>query len=175
VVNVSCVAVLSVWGEGQGGGVRAALASMTRNPIILACAAGLTLNLLAAPMPPLVRSTFDLLSPAALPMGLLTAGAGLQIAAAARRPLVIGGVAAVKLLVLPALMFGYCRLYGGDALAQGVALAAGTAPGAAASYVLARQMGGDAPLMAGIIAVTTLASAVTIPLVLALAHAAFGL
>ena len=32
--------------------------------------------------------------------------------------------------------------------------------------VLARQMGGDAPLMAGIVAFTTLASVITIPLLL---------
>jgi hypothetical protein len=46
----------------------------------------------------------------------------------------------------------------------------GAAPGAAASYVLARQMGGDAPLMAGIVAMTTVTSALTIPLFLALFH-----
>ena len=170
VVNVSCVAVLSVWGAGQERGVRPALVSMGRNPIILACAAGLGLNLVGAPEVPLARATFDLLSPAALPMGLLTAGAGLQLATVAKRPLVIAGVGAAKLLLLPVLMLLWCRVYGGDATAQGVALAAGAAPGAAASYVLARQMGGDAPLMAGIVAFTTLASAATIPLVLALFH-----
>ena len=66
-------------------------------------------------------------------------------------------------------MCGFVRfLFGGDPLSQGVALACGSAPGAAASYVLARQMGGDAPLMAGIVAFTTLASVVTIPLLLLL-------
>ena len=44
------------------------------------------------------------------------------------------------------------------------------APGAAASYMLARQMGGDAPLMAGIIALTTVGSAVMIPILLAVFH-----
>lgn len=43
-------------------------------------------------------------------------------------------------------------------------------PGAAASYVLASQMGGDAPLMAGIVAFTTVASLVTIPTLQALFH-----
>jgi hypothetical protein len=63
-------------------------------------------------------------------------------------------------------------LLGGDPLAQGVALLCGAAPGAAASYILARQMGGDAPLMAGIVALTTVGSAFTIPLLLTLFHLA---
>ena len=38
------------------------------------------------------------------------------------------------------------------------------------SYILARQMGGDAPLIAGVIALTTVGSAVVIPILLALFH-----
>ena len=99
------------------------------------------------------------------------AGAGLNFAAAAARPVTIGVVCVMKLLVLPVLMWALCRAFGGDPLSQGVALACGSAPGASASYVLAREMGGDAPLMAGIVAFTTVASVVTIPLLLVL----FGL
>jgi malonate transporter len=36
-------------------------------------------------------------------------------------------------------------------------------PSAPASYVLAREMGGDAPLMAGIVTVTTILALITIP------------
>ena len=51
-------------------------------------------------------------------------------------------------------------------MAQGLALLAGASPGAAASYVMARQMGGDAPLMAGVVALTPVVSAFTIPILL---------
>jgi predicted permease len=115
-------------------------------------------------------SNIDLLSTAALTMGLVVAGAGLSFAYVHRRRWLIASVSAVKLLVLPVLMWGLCRLAGGDETAQGVALLVGSAPGAAASYVLARQMGGDAPLMAGIVAFTTAASLVTIPLLLMVFH-----
>ena len=40
-------------------------------------------------------------------------------------------------------------------------------PTASPSYILARQLGGDAPLMAGIVAVQTVLAAVAIPLALA--------
>ena len=41
-------------------------------------------------------------------------------------------------------------------------------PTASSSYILARQLGGDAPLMAGITAVQTVLAVAAIPLVLAL-------
>ena len=41
-------------------------------------------------------------------------------------------------------------------------------PGSPAAYILARQMGGDGRLMAGIITLTTLASVVTLPAWIAL-------
>lgn len=46
---------------------------------------------------------------------------------------------------MPPLMWFIAWALGGDSLAQGIALICGAAPGSAASYILARQMGGDAP------------------------------
>jgi predicted permease len=39
-------------------------------------------------------------------------------------------------------------------------------PASPAAYVLARQLGGDAPLMAGILTIQTAAAAITLPVVL---------
>jgi len=47
-----------------------------------------------------------------------------------------------------------------------VALIAATVPTAAASYILARQMGGDAPLMAEIITLQTVLAMITMPVIL---------
>jgi predicted permease len=171
-VNVASVLVLSKWGAGQGGGWGEALRSLLRNPVLWACTAGGLLNASGLRPTGVLNDGLELVSAAALPLGLLVAGSGLDFANVRARPRVIAGVSVVKLLVLPLLMWGYCRALGGDELAQGLALTCGSAPGAAASYVLARQMGGDAPLMAGIVAFTTVAALVTLPLVLGLAHLA---
>ncbi len=170
VINVVCVLVLAKWGEGQGGGLKQSLLGLARNPVLWACGVGLLLNILHVPQPKVVASVLDLLSDAALAVGLLTAGGGLSFTYAVSRPWLIGAVSLLKLIVLPILMWWFCRLLGGDSLAQGIALACGSAPGAAASYVLARQMGGDARLMAGIVAFTTAASLITIPTLMALFH-----
>lgn len=166
-LNVICVLALAKWGAGQGGGWRLALRSLARNPIIWACGIGAALNLAGLKPHPLMEGVFELMGPGAIALGLITAGAGLSFRYAAARPVLILTVSTIKLLILPVAMYYVCGWLGGDRTAQGVALLAGAAPGAAASYVLARQMGGDAPLMAGVVAFTTVASAATIPLLLA--------
>ncbi len=166
-LNVVCVLVLARWGAGQGGGWRLALSSLARNPIIWACGAGAALNLTGVPKPDLVMGVFDLMGPGAIALGLITAGAGLSFRYAVSRPVLMLTVTLIKLIVLPVGMFWLTGILGGDRLAQGLALLAGASPGAAASYVMARQMGGDAPLMAGVVALTTVVSAFTIPVLLA--------
>ena len=173
VTNIACVAVLARWGTDQHGVSPLALAkAMLANPILVACLTGLALNVLHVPPIPGISDTLKLLGGAALPLGLIVAGAGLSFAEVARRKWTVVGVTVVKLMVMPPLMWGLCVLYGGDELAQATALLCGAAPGAAAAYLLARQMGGDAPLMAGIIALTTVGSALGIPVALALFHLA---
>lgn len=173
VTNIVCVVALARWGADQRGTRPLALAkAVFSNPILLACLIGLALNFAHVPRLPGISDTLMLLGGAALPLGLIVAGAGLSFAEVARRKWTVMGVSFVKLVIMPPLMWGLCVLLGGDQMAQGVALLCGAAPGAAASYILARQMGGDAPLMAGIVALTTVGSALSIPILLALFHLA---
>jgi len=173
VTNIACVIVLVRWGADQRALSPLSLASaIASNPILLACLIGLGLNLSGVPRLAGISDTLELLGAAALPLGLIVAGAGLSFAEVARRRVAIGSVGFIKLVVTPPLMWGLCVLYGGDATAQAIALLCGASPGAASSYILARQMGGDAPLMAGIVALTTVGSAISIPILLALFHLA---
>ena len=59
-------------------------------------------------------------------------------------------------------------LVGGGPLEAAVAAGLGGTPTAAAAYTLAREMGGDAQLVAAIITATTLLSFLTLPLVIGL-------
>lgn len=173
VTNLMSVVVMMRWG-GAGGrmSTRTLIEANLANPILVACLIGLGLNFAGVPRLSGLSDTLALLGGAALPVGLIVAGAGLSFAEVARRRVTVGAVTFVKLIITPFAMWGLCRLYGGGEMAQGVALLCGAAPGAAASYILARQMGGDAPLMAGIVAMTTVGSAVVIPVLLALFHLA---
>ncbi|WP_392353556.1 AEC family transporter [Brevundimonas sp. LF-1] len=173
VSNILSVIVLAKWGADQrGASPKALFRAMMSNPILLACLLGLALNFSGAPKPPGVAETLQLLGSAALPLGLIVAGAGLSFRELARTRVTVGAVVVVKMIVTPLAMWQLARLYGGDEMAQGIALLCGAAPGAASAYVLARQMGGDAPLMAGIIAATTVFSVIGIPTALLLFHLA---
>jgi len=74
-----------------------------------------------------------------------------------------------KRQVLPAATALACRALGVGGTAAEVALLFAAMPTASSAYILARQLGGDAPLMAAITTAQTIAAAAAIPLVLALA------
>ncbi len=172
--NMICILVLAQWGEPEGETPVRTPQWFTRtlltNPIFASCLVGLACNALHTPSFPVVDKVLTMLGQAAIPTGLILAGAGLSFSYIVRKPALVTGVSLFKVLVMPILAWLICKSLGGDSLAQGVALACGAAPCAAAAYVQARHMGGDAPLMAGIVAMTTTVSAVTMPLLLFLFH-----
>ncbi|MGN6422520.1 MAG: AEC family transporter [Asticcacaulis sp.] len=174
VTNLLSILALAHWGDMGAETVRKTPLQLARtvisNPIFAACLLGLLLNLLRVPHLPPLEKALNMLGEAAIPTGLILAGAGLSFGYVARQPWLTAGTAAYKVLIMPLICWGLCRALGGDALAQGVALCCGAAPSAAAAYVLARHMGGDAPLMAGIIALTTVLSAAAMPLLLIAFH-----
>jgi hypothetical protein len=165
VVNILCVVALSRYAQARNT-LADATRSLATNPIVLACVAGLALNALHVPHDVVTDRLFKLMGDAALPLGLILAGSGLSFAQAFKNTPLIVLTSALKLLVMPVVMVTLARLFGADPLACNVALLCGAAPGAAASYVLAKQMGGDAPLMAGIVAATVVLSALTMPVML---------
>jgi predicted permease len=71
---------------------------------------------------------------------------------------------------MPVLMLLGCLLFGVDGMPRTVAMLAGAVPTAASSFVLARQMGGDAPLMANLITLQVIGAVVTLPLFIWLSH-----
>jgi malonate transporter len=105
----------------------------------------------------------------------LSAGAGLELAKLRNAGSAVGVATLVKLLVMPLFMWGWTSALGVDGLPQAVAIVSGGVPSAAASYILARKMGGDAALVALILTAQTLAAAVTLPLIITLARRVSGL
>ncbi len=112
-------------------------------------------------------SLFYIYTAGTLPLGLLLVGAGLDLATLHRQPRGMAIAAAAKLLLLPAVVFGLARLLGLDGAGAVVAVVFAALPTAPSAYVLAEQMGGDAPLMAAILTLQTLLAIATLPLWLA--------
>lgn len=168
VVNLVAVVALSWWG-GRQPDFRQVLWAIARNPIILATLAGLCWGRLGLALPPPLVATLDILGRSALCLGLLCVGGGLVFAWRGQRPVVLLLTSALKLVLMPALalLLGHwLALPAPVVLVACFYCALPTAPNA---YIMARQMGGDAPLMASLITVQTLLAAVSVPWWVALA------
>lgn len=168
VLNVLCVFMLARFAAASRPDWGAQFRLLSRNPLIIACIVGIALNLLQPPLPPGLLPTMEILGRAALPLGLMAVGAGLDLKAVrhAGVPLVLSCTA--RLLVFPLLVAVLGRLVGLHGLPLAVAVFWAALPTASSAYILARQMGGDAPLMAAIVTAQTLAAFVTLPLVITL-------
>lgn len=166
--------ILSVWGLAYFAG-RAApslggiLVQIAKNPFFVSVVFGIVLNLAKVEIPAFgARPIVDMLAAAALFLGLASVGAGLDVSAIKETgPAVAAGIG-LKLVVLPCIVWLICRLVGLDGIAAWAVMIYATLPLAPAAYVLTRQMGGDAGLMAGLITASTLIAALTMPIMLAL-------
>jgi len=164
-LNIINVMVLAHYGEAEGD-LSQVFMKLLKNPFIIACALGAFLNVSGLGLPALLLSSADIIGSAALGIGLLTVGAGIHLGGIRdHRGLVVFG-ALLRLAGMPALMFAGCLLFGVEGLPRTVAMLAAAVPTAAASFVLARQMGGDAALMANLITLQVLGAVVTLPLVI---------
>ncbi|MFN4166555.1 MAG: AEC family transporter, partial [Ferrovibrio sp.] len=145
------------------------LKAIITNPFVWSSGIGIIINMIGIPLPVIAMRFGDILGAAALGTGLLLVGAGLDVKAALRPRAITWITTVLKLALMPAMAGGIAMLLGVSGVALQVAILSAAMPTASGSYILARQMGGDAPLMAEILTVQTLIAVLTIPLVLTLA------
>ncbi|WP_346909523.1 AEC family transporter [uncultured Roseibium sp.] len=166
ILNAMCVLVLSRYTGGEAPTTAKILRDLYTNPFIVSILAGLGMNLSSLPIPSILQSTLTILGSAALPVGIVCVGAGLDLAALRRPGPALTSGTLIRLIGMPLVVAGFAWVFGvtGPALAAIIIVA--SVPSAGSSYVLARQMGGDAKLMAEILTLQTVAGIVTIPLML---------
>jgi predicted permease len=168
-LNIICVIVLTRWGAAKATSMRAVWDQIVVNPLILACAAGLAANFAGVRDLGWISDALQLLGQAAMPIALMCVGAGLDFKALRAAGPKVATATAMRLVAAPLIVYGACRLAGADPLATAVAVGIAATPTAAAAYTFAREMGGDARLMAAIITATTLLSFITMPIAITLA------
>jgi len=165
-VNVICIAALAVFGaEGRPSWTRVPVQIAT-NPLILACALGAALNALGLPLPGWAMGALGILGGAALPLALLCVGAGLDLSPGRARGGAVFATCVLKLVVAPAIAWAIAQATGLSGPSFAIAVLMAATPASPASYVLARQLGGDSGLMAGIITVETALSVLTLSAIL---------
>jgi predicted permease len=170
ITNLLCVGVLLHYGAGGSIGTRHLIGDLLRNPLILACIAGIALNLSPLSAPRLLLDTADFLGRSALPLALLAVGAGLRLNTFRGKILFILFATLSKLVVLPIIVYLVARQIGAAPNIAKITIIYAALPTATSSFILARLLGGDSDTMAQIITFQTLAAAITLPLFLALAQ-----
>jgi len=169
--NVLSVYALIGHAETEPGTRPKPLLALVTNPLIVACVIGGALAVGKVTFPQPVDDTMRLLGQATIALGLLTAGAGVDFGALKRAGVVTVGWSLVRLLGLPALALAGGVMIGLEGIVLQIAVICAATPTATNSYILARQLGGDAPLAANLIAVETVLAMLTMPAVFYLASA----
>lgn len=167
-VNILSIGVLARHASGIPPSFAATLGEIGRNPLIIASIVGLMLGALHLKLPPVIGPVLDILSKAALPLGLVAVGAGLNLGTVAARGMAVAVATTLKLAVSPLLALGASKALGLDPLATTMAVLYCALPPAPTSYILARRLGGDTELIAALITVHTLLAALTVPVFLTL-------
>ena len=168
-VNVLSVVVLAHYAAPEKQSVRTIVMTVIRNPLIWACVIGLAVNLLHLPLPKIWHDVADALSRSSLAIGLLVTGAGLHLNGLLRPSLGAAIGVVFKLVLMPALAMGLGVWFGLSGNSLAIVAICSAVPTSSSAYVMARQMGGDAPLLAQIITLQTIFAAVTMPVAIALA------
>jgi malonate transporter len=169
IVNVISVAVLAHFASTQKQSPRTIAMTVVKNPLIWACAIGLFINVVHLPLPALWFDVADPLGNSSLAIGLLVTGAGLHLEGLLQPSLAATTGVLLKLLGMPALAVALAWWFGVTGNSLVIVVVCSAVPTSPSSYVLARQMGGDAPLLAQIITLQTILAAITMPIAIALA------
>ncbi|MBC06548.1 AEC family transporter [Thalassospira sp.] len=171
-VNVISVLACAHLGDNdRNPGVLSLLRDVAKNPLLMACVLGSLFNVLGIGLPPIVGPFLEVLGRAALPIGLLAVGAGLDLSAARRAGFPVGVSSVGKLVLSPAIAAGLCLMLGLPDIELAAVVLYAALPCSASAYVLARLMGGDAQMMASIITVHTLLAILTMPVIAILTQA----
>ncbi|MDF8361867.1 AEC family transporter [Achromobacter anxifer] len=155
--------VAAVYGLARHSGGNL-LRELARNPLVISTLAGLACNLAGLHLPGPLDTVLARLGAAALALGIICVGASLSWEGGKGHGPLIAWMLAVKLLILPAVALLVARLLALPPLESRMLLLFAALPTASAAYVLAMRMGGDGRMVAVLISLGTLFSALTIPL-----------
>jgi hypothetical protein len=167
-VNVFSVAVLAHFASPEKQSARAIAMTVVKNPLIWACAIGLFVNVTHLSLPKIWHEVADALGSSSLAIGLLVTGAGLHLEGLLRPSFAAATGVLFKLVLMPAIAVALALWFGLSGTNLVIVAACSAVPTSPSAYVMARQMDGDAPLLAQIITLQTILAAVTMPVAIAL-------
>ena len=144
------------------------LSALLRNPLIVATVAGLAANMAGLSIPALVEPTVSRIAGSSIALGLMAAGAGMQLGSLARSKALTVGLMAIRHLALPLVAWALVRAFRLDATQAAVLMAFSGLPTASSAYVLASRMGYNGAYVGGLVTLSTLLGPLSLTLALGL-------
>ena len=139
---------------------------IVRNPLIIASLVGFVFNYSNLELHLGLKKTLDSLSNAALAIGMLNVGAGLNFTIRQELLHNVMFTSFVKLVAFPLVSVVVLWLMSIEGIDRSVGILYSCLPCASTAYVLSRQLDGDPDSMASIITFTTFFSVVTISIIM---------
>ena len=138
------------------------LRDIAKNPLIIGLALGITCNLLAVPLPAVATTGGEYVARMTLPLALICIGGSMSLGELKNSSSVSTLAVVTKLIIVPVAMVYPAYLLGFTGMDLGVLFLMVSSPSAAAGYIMVQGMGGNGKLAANIVAISTLASVITV-------------
>ena len=137
-LNILCVSIFALYVKKSTSPLKRVSLTL-KNPLIISCLIGLLLNWMGVVLPSWLFVSMDLLGKVALPLGLLSVGAGLVLRYSdwLSYPIVISTV--FKLLLAPTAAYLLGNLFALDLISHQVLVLLFAMPTAISAYILAGQ------------------------------------
>lgn len=164
-VNVSVVG----WLGDRNGDNSKLFRMIVYNPLIIGALIGLIVSLARIPIYGPVAQSLEMAGRVTLPLGLILVGYGLILKMPRRMFAASVFGTFMKLVFVPFVYLGVGYLFGlrGETLV--VLGICGSVPSAMNGYLIAKEMGGDAPLYASIVTLQTITAFFTMPIAILIA------
>ena len=159
------VVLLESQGHGANGGSARSVVLVKHivlNPMVLSTLIGLAWAITGLPIPAPLAAYMNILAAALTPCALFAIGLGLSVEGIRSNLIAPIVLAAVKLAIMPLIVYGLCVALGLNPLYTIAAVVCAAVPTAKTVYILAGEYKVEEPLVAATISITTLLSVGTL-------------
>jgi len=158
------VILLESEGRGDDGRARpvALMKQIVLNPMVLSTLIGLVWAITGLPMPASLKAYLNIFAAALTPCALFAIGLGLSVQGITSNLTMSLVLAAVKLLIMPLIVYGLCAASHLDPLYTIAAVVCAAVPTAKTAYILAGEYKVEEELVAATVSITTLLSIATL-------------
>ena len=161
--------IVSVWMLAKHAD-SSVLKELVQNPLIIATVGGVLYSLSGLPLPEIMQMLIARMGAASLACGLLAVGAALTLADVGKNATLIGYNTAVKLLAMPLVAVLLAKHFEMSGVYFDMVVLFSALPTATSAYILAIRMGGNGPVVAQGVTVSTLFGMLSIPIWLIVAR-----